>query len=246
MILETIVYFYNRKVYPGFKIGKDKLVIDIGSGDKPFWRANVFLDNLSLDNLQRSTFGHTIKNIGNFVNADITKTNFKDKVFDFSFCSHVLEHVTKPDLAIKEIVRISKGGYIEIPNGLMEYIKPFPTHLWFIFTIKNKLVFVRKSKRLHKILSINSERFPDLLTKMKSPFICMYWKGKIEYEIIDSGSSFKNFFPPSIKKAKKETRRKQSFEEILSQKGYMLFIKFIRNMYIKKNNALLKDLLKNQ
>ncbi|HXT85222.1 MAG TPA: methyltransferase domain-containing protein, partial [Verrucomicrobiae bacterium] len=96
--------FIDRKIIPGFKIKKQDLVIDIGSGDKPFWRGDVFLDNLNLDNKQRITGKDIIHNLGTFVNGDITKTKFKNKTFDFSFCSHLLEHVEHPDLAIKEIV----------------------------------------------------------------------------------------------------------------------------------------------
>lgn len=245
MFFTNILYFYHRKILPGFRPKKNDLVIDIGSGDKPFWRANVFLDNLSLDNLQRSTYGDTVKGLGNFVNGDITKTQFKNKVFDFSFCSHLLEHVEKPDLVIQEIVRISKAGYIEVPNGLMEYIQPFPTHLWFVFISKNKLLFIRKGERLHQILTQNSENFPHLLSKVNSPFIRFYWKKEIEYEIVDSGNTFKKFFPPSIKKKGKKTLKKNSFEEMVSQKGYVFFIKLMRKLYTIENSVPLKQLLNN-
>lgn len=41
-IYSSIIYFIKRKVVPGCRIGKNDIMIDIGSGDKPFWRANVF------------------------------------------------------------------------------------------------------------------------------------------------------------------------------------------------------------
>ena len=59
-IFSNIIYFYKRKIQPGFRIKKDAIVIDIGSGDKPFWRADVFVDDLSLGNVQRASETKTI------------------------------------------------------------------------------------------------------------------------------------------------------------------------------------------
>ena len=231
MILRSLLYFYQRKILPGFKAKKYDVVIDIGSGDKPFWRANVFLDNLSLDNLQRSTYGETIKGFGNFVDGDITKTKFKDKVFDFSFCSHVLEHVENPDLAIKEIMRISKAGYIEVPNGLLEYMKPFSTHLWFIFLSNKKLYFLRKSSKLHEVLTNNSINYSYLPHKVRDPFIRLYWKNKIEYEIIDICNDVKQFTPSSFKNLRVKVINEIFLPNSLSQHGYLLLIKVMRKVF---------------
>lgn len=227
-ISSSIIYFIKRKVLPGYRVGKNDLVIDIGSGDKPFWRANVFFDNLSLDNLQRSTYENTISTIGNFINGDITKTNFKDKAFDFSYCSHVLEHVEKPDLAIKEIMRISKAGYIEVPNGIVDLINPFYSHLWFVFLYKNKLFFYRKSDKLHNILSKNSVDYIPLLNKINKPFIRLYWKNKINYEIIDS--NLKKFIPPAIENVKNK-KENTSIISLFSKKWYILFVKILRRIH---------------
>lgn len=228
-ISSSIIYFIKRKVLPGYRVSKNDLVIDIGSGDKPFWRANVFFDNLSLDNLQRSTYGNTISTVGNFINGDITKTNFKDKAFDFSYCSHVLEHVERPDLAIKEITRISKTGYIEVPNGLIDFINPFFTHLWFVFLYKNKLVFFRKSDKLHDVLRENAVNYIPLLYKTNNPFIRLYWKNKIDYEIIDT--NLKKFIPPRIKKVGNKKERNGSIIFLLSKKWYIFFIKILRKIH---------------
>ena len=228
-ISTSFVYFIKRKIVPGYRVKKSDFVIDIGSGDKPFWRANVFLDNLSLDNLQRSTYTDRIKTVGNFVNGNITKTDFKNKAYDFSYCSHVLEHVERPDLAIKEIMRISKAGYIEIPNGLVDFINPFYTHLWFVFLYKNKLIFFRKSHKLHGVLSANSAQYIPLLKKTNNPFIRFYWKNKINYEIIDT--NIRRFTPPSIEQVMNKKTRSDSAISILSKKWYIFFIRILRKIH---------------
>jgi ubiquinone/menaquinone biosynthesis C-methylase UbiE len=184
-ILGNFLYFYQRKIVPGFRVTKDDLVIDIGSGDKPFWRADVFVDDLSLGNDQRFTDTQTIHTIGHFVNANAEHLPFKNKTFDFSFTSHLLEHVTDPGAVIDEIVRVSKRGYIEVPNGILETVNPFESHLWFVYKTRDKLFFVRKSKRIHAILRENGSRFVPAFTHISDPFIRMYWEGSVQYEVID-------------------------------------------------------------
>jgi hypothetical protein len=95
-LLSSLRFFYNRKIEPGFKINQNALVVDIGSGDKPFWRADVFIDDLSLGNVQRASNLDTIHDLGMFVNANASKMPFREGAFDFSFASHLLEHVDNP------------------------------------------------------------------------------------------------------------------------------------------------------
>jgi ubiquinone/menaquinone biosynthesis C-methylase UbiE len=224
--------FIDRKITPGFKIKKNELVIDIGSGDKPFWRGDVFLDNLNLGNKQRITGKSTVHNLGTFVNGDITKTKFKSKTFDFSFCSHLLEHVEHPDLVINEITRISKRGYIEVPNGLIESIKPFHSHLWFIYYVNNKLVFVRKTQKAHDILSQNGKHYQYLVKDIKNPFIRIYWKKNIPFEIVNEENKAKKFEVINTKATKQHENRFDyyMFLVILLRK-FFYAKKVIRNIF---------------
>ena len=184
-LFSKLNFFYSRKIEPGFKINKKDLVVDIGSGDKPFWRADVFVDKLSLGNVQRASNTRTIHDLGYFVDSDVSHMPFKTGAFDFSFCSHLLEHVEDPGAVIREITRISRSGYMEIPNGIIETIIPFDSHLWFVFQDNKKLVFVRKSKKLHEVLLSNGKKYEATHSNISEPFIRLYWKKSIEYEIID-------------------------------------------------------------
>jgi ubiquinone/menaquinone biosynthesis C-methylase UbiE len=145
----------------------------------------VYVDDLSLHDLQRASLSKTIHNIGTFVNANALRLPFKDKSFDFSFSSHLLEHVTDPDRVIKEIMCVSKTGYLEVPNGILETIKPFHSHLWFVYNNKGTLVFYRKSKKMHDVLTKNGEKYLHIFPKIEDPFIRVIWKKQIKYEIID-------------------------------------------------------------
>jgi ubiquinone/menaquinone biosynthesis C-methylase UbiE len=184
----------------------------------------VFVDKLSLgrQKSQRITKTGIIQNIGKFVNTDITKTPFKNKAFDFSFCSHVLEHLEKPEAAIKEITRISRSGYIEVPDSIIETIRPRQSHLWFIFQVGAKLIFIRKSKSIQKILLLHGKKHEDALNTMKELFIRFYWKDKIEYEVIDNleVNEKQNF---SDEEADESTYHKEG--------PYMLIVKVLRYLF---------------
>lgn len=45
---------------------------------------------------------------------------FPDKYFDFSFCAHFLEDVRDPVAVLRELSRVSRGGYIETPARARE------------------------------------------------------------------------------------------------------------------------------
>lgn len=223
-ILSEIIYLYERKIKLGFTIPKDALVVDFGSGDKPFWRADVFVDKLSLGNLQRASHSQTIHNLGTFVDADIAHLPFKDNAFDFSFSSHLLEHVEDPNQALKEMMRVSKAGYFEVPNGILETIRPFHSHLWFIYQTTKGIVFVRKSKQMHEILQQNGKRYDEVMNKINDPFIRVFWKGKINFEIIDEYKKNEKFYP---KNERKDNGQKSKINL------YLLLVTIIRSLFYK-------------
>lgn len=239
-LISKIKYYYARKINPGTMIPKGDLVIDIGSGDKPFWRANVFLDKLSLRNLHRHSDSNTVNTLGPFIDSDISKTPFRDGAFDYSFCAHLLEHVERPDLAIKEITRISKRGYIEVPNGVIEYISPFHSHLWLILRDKNKLIFYRKGKKLHKDLLKNSSKFYKVIAKINDPFIRLEWNKRIEFEIADKGTPSESYYPP---KQTPKTRKNDTWLKIETI-FYMLIVQILRYIYGVKSDVDIKSLIK--
>lgn len=229
-LYDNLKYFYLRKIKPGFAVKKTAFVVDIGSGDKPFWRADVYVDDLTLGDVQRASETKTIHDLGKFVDANVENLPFENKQFDFSFCSHLLEHVEHPGKAINEITRISKAGYIETPNGVIETVEPFVSHIWFVFKNSNKLIFVRKSKKMHEILLKNENKFTSVINKSKDPFIRMYWKNKIEYEIIDEYKNEEKYFSPKIIKLSNK-----------SKNHYVILIKIIRFLFYKNKKISFKN-----
>ncbi|MCR1781554.1 class I SAM-dependent methyltransferase [Nocardioides carbamazepini] len=129
-IKERLRAFYDSRI--GLPIPDDGLVLDVGSGDKPSWRADVLLDRYPDDAYagQRSGTGRTRVDRPLF-DADAAAMPFADGVFDYAICSHVLEHVTDPVAVVGELTRVAKAGYIEVPEAAAAKIIDFPSHLWW-------------------------------------------------------------------------------------------------------------------
>lgn len=161
----AIKHFLLTRILIGLSLKKQAMVLDIGSGDKPFWRANVFVDDMDVSDYERAGKNGLIK-YGFFVDANAESLPFEDETFDFVYCSHVLEHVANPEMVLKEMQRVVKkdgGGYIECPNAIVEAILPFPGHRWLIFENEAKgLTFIRQSKCQH-FASIGNKQFSQKL-----------------------------------------------------------------------------------
>lgn len=71
---------------------------------------------------------------------------FRDKAFDYSILSHVLEHLENPARALKEVERVSRAGYIETPNAMAEIAVPYVFHLSRVTIVDGKLVISFKQK----------------------------------------------------------------------------------------------------
>jgi ubiquinone/menaquinone biosynthesis C-methylase UbiE len=134
------------------KLPPNALVLDVGSGDKPFWRADVFVDDLSISDEERAGNLAPLK-MGTFVDSPAESLPFDDGTFDFVFCSHLLEHSRDPVAVVSELLRVTKadgGGYIECPNAIVEALAPFPGHRWLVYEDeKRTLLFVRQSRAQH-------------------------------------------------------------------------------------------------
>jgi SAM-dependent methyltransferase len=107
-------------------IPKEWKCIDIGCGRNPWPRAKQLLD------VYQEFAGFKLQH-QYFEKGTITEpTGFRDKEFDFSYCTHVLEHVNNPEAAAREISRISKRGIVEVPTAWKDGLLNFQEqdHKW--------------------------------------------------------------------------------------------------------------------
>jgi hypothetical protein len=169
------------------------LVLDIGGWTKPLARANYVLDYNSYET--RGKMGHIGDgpeqfNKNTWIMHDICSRKpfpFKDKQFDFVFCSHTLEDVKDPAWVCSEIIRIGKRGYIETPSRWIESKKgvggslKFPqklagyfNHSWFVEVIDEELTFTTKNPLIHVIKNLQIKKVP-------SPILEFFWENNFKY-----------------------------------------------------------------
>jgi SAM-dependent methyltransferase len=124
------------------------LVVDIGGGDQPHWRADVVVDRYpdEADAAQRLAGGGARVDRPLFA-VDAASLPFRSGAFGYAVCSHTLEHVTDPAGAVAEMCRVAHRGYIEVPEAGAAKVMDFPTHLWWCSLEDGELVFRAKTRR---------------------------------------------------------------------------------------------------
>jgi len=190
------------------KIKPTDKVLDIGGWAKPFNRANYVLDYMPYQTRGLAgKFGpdkeHFTKET--WIVSDICDRKqfpFKDKEFDFVFCSHTLEDIRDPIWVCSEINRIGKSGYIKTPSRIIEshkniggkwnlnkYVVGYSHHIWYVEDFDNKLLFTPKNPLIHNIkeFQVNNLCEPKIMS--------FFWKGDFEYEENNINSqSYKSIF----------------------------------------------------
>jgi SAM-dependent methyltransferase len=185
--MKRLAWAFRRLHCP---VPKDALVLEVGSGGNPYFRANVLVDAytttrerhwapLITDRPSVIGFGESLP--------------FKDKAFDFVIASHVLEHSSEPEKFINELERVSKAGYIETPDAFMERINPYWDHRSEV-TDRNGELLIRKKNDwnidadLVSLYEFSAKKIIALKTIVHEPFVFhtrFYWKHKIPYKILN-------------------------------------------------------------
>ncbi len=94
-LVDQLRSFRRRRI--AIPVRADDLVLDVGSGDKPHWRADVLLDRFIDATHAGQRSGRKAARVSRpLFDADATAMPFADRAFDYSVCSHVLEHVVDP------------------------------------------------------------------------------------------------------------------------------------------------------
>ena len=97
-----------------------------------------------------------------------------------------MEHVKDVEFFIKEIQRVSKKGYIELPTMLEDNLvfENKKDHLWHMDfdDVENKLLISKKTQYFEPILSVSSIK--KLYTIFRTSLVLeLLWKNSIEYKI---------------------------------------------------------------
>ena len=158
---------------------KDWKILDIGCGYSANNYATTICDVQDLSNFYKDR---------NFVILENNDLPFDDNHFDFVISSHVMEHVKDLEHFIKEIERVSKKGYIELPTKLEDNLvfENKKEHIWQMDfdDVNHKLLISKKIQFLEPVLTVST------IQKMREYFrssliLELFWENKIEYEFIE-------------------------------------------------------------
>ena len=158
---------------------KDWKILDIGCGYSANNYATTICDVQDLSNFYKN------KNFVILKNKDLP---FNDNQFDFVISSHVMEHVKDLQYFIKEIERVSKRGYIELPTKLEDNLvfENKKEHLWQMDfdDVNHKLLISKKIQFLEPVLTVST--IQKMRKYFKSSLVLeLLWENKIEYEFIE-------------------------------------------------------------
>jgi SAM-dependent methyltransferase len=129
-LLKQWALFHERRI--ALPVTDDALVLDVGSGDKPSWRADVLLDRYTGPEFAGQRSGMRGARVSRpLFDADAADMPFRDGAFDYAICSNLLEHVPDPEAVARELTRVARAGYIEVPEAASAKIVDFPSHLWW-------------------------------------------------------------------------------------------------------------------
>lgn len=173
-------------------------VLDIGSGGWPFRMATHIAD------MHVAETSHRVETLERdkrpFVAADICNMPYADQSFDFVFCSHVLEHLDDPGKAIREIQRVGRRGYIEVPSRLSDVMMNF-THLanhhrWHGLRLGKTLVLIEWQDEERRSMG-TSDFYSKVQSSFQNPFqsfmernwdmffVGLKWEKEIGFIVID-------------------------------------------------------------
>ena len=180
-ILDKIVDMKNKD--PNFTI------IDIG-GSLDGWSShivNAIMDiNPPVINTNIRVFTANLNKQDDWKEVlEYVKENGK---FSYAICSHTLEDIANPTLAMDMIPQISVAGYIAVPSKYRELsfiegnYRGYIHHRW-IYDYRDgkfigfpKLSFIEYEKDLHRLGNSSSE----------IDELCFQWSNLIDYEIINN------------------------------------------------------------
>ena len=185
--LVRLAWSFRRLYCP---VPKNALVLEVGSGGSPYFRANVLVDAYAqtrerhwapfvTDRPSVLGFGENLP--------------FKDKSFDFVIASHVLEHSANPKKFLEELQRVAKAGYIETPDAFMERINPYWDHRSEVKVRNGTLVIKKKSnwKTDDDLVDLYEDRAKHIIAEKtipQNPFefhTRFYWENSITYAIVN-------------------------------------------------------------
>lgn len=165
------------------------LVLEVGSGDNPHPRSDILVDRFLDDNTER---GGSLVLDRPLVVADAHHLPFLDGVFEYTICSHILEHMDDPPQFVHELTRVAHGGYIGCPSEIAERLFHWSFHRWYVNLVDGTLILHPKEPaepfgelfdylyEYNPIYYFFQRSLPDLF------WVDYEWSGAINLQVTDT------------------------------------------------------------
>jgi SAM-dependent methyltransferase len=113
---------------------------------------------------------------------------FHDSQFDFIFASHIAEHVNDPEEFCKQLMRVGRAGYIEVPSPLFDNLVygNRNAHKWWVEFCDDtgRLIFSPRMNIINE--SISPKDNTQLYKYFRGSIVTeLYWEGSFEIEVRD-------------------------------------------------------------
>lgn len=187
---------------------QDARVLDVGGWAAPLNRADWVIDLMPYESRGALAPGGVGPEPARFdrsrwVQADICSRDpwpFHDEFFDFAACTFTLEDIRDPVGVCREMSRVARAGYIEVPSLLDElsWRVPEPSggpwvghrhHRWLCTVQEGELVFLSKFHSLHSDPRLRIRRRDARRLSERERVLSLFWEGSIrarERACIDS------------------------------------------------------------
>lgn len=167
-------------------------VLDIGPGHSPLPWATKAVDFVAPKNPACETIVHDFSEL---------PLPFADKEFDFIYCRHVLEDMFNPFNIIREMSRVGKRGYIEIPSPIAEMGRgvdggspPFRGyhHHRFLGWVKDDALQLISKYPFIEYIKFEESAFDEALKAEGGRYWNTYflWEGEIKFKHLQSPFDF--------------------------------------------------------
>lgn len=188
-------------------------VLDIGGGEEVFPRANVVFDIVPYESrrpgplaAEPEQFSAKSWFVGDICSPEIWD-QFGDKELDFALCSHTLEDIRDPIFVCRQLNRVAKRGYIEVPSRLRECTRESASvrlagwshHRWLVDFLDGYLVFTAKGPWVNDFDYPGPRRL-RCLEDYNLQFLGLEWEGSFGYyenmakgPVIESENIFEYF-----------------------------------------------------
>lgn len=164
-------------------------VLDVGAADNP-WTAEFLSATFDLREPHLDPSKHILHFRGNLNNPygwdEIRSYAAKEGKFKYSVCSHTLEDIAYPQLALQWLPEISEAGFISMPSHLQELRRNiegpwrgYIHHRWMYRERNGKLLVIPKISALEYMNELQGSDNPDT-TELQ-----VFWDHDIAYEVLN-------------------------------------------------------------